>query len=298
MNSKIIKGCEMQFYKVLVLVLIGTLVGCGGGKNVKPASGLDIGYNYNHLIKGERYFARLKKDDGRWLLSELSGSPLDRNNINEEILVVSSDLRRIQPAFKRLHVSRSGRTFVCNAPLRELDKGLMSGHHKKKKYNGCNSHLMEAANGTIPSPWGTHYVVQVDVLKVDKIVTEVNLISAMRMKKEKLSSDSLFYLEQTKRKKIMAREKEQKEAARIAMEKEKERKFQAKMIIEGGIGNRICKTEARINYFGYVEKIVGSKSQVRVSDARIKRGATLRPRGFRPGIIWDEPGNWYLCDFR
>ncbi|MNK67312.1 hypothetical protein D3C87_866450 [compost metagenome] len=63
------------------------------------------------------------------------------------------------------------------------------------------------------------------------------------------------------------------------------------------VGAKVCQKLGRgMIYVGYVEKIVGEKVQIRISDAHLNGDPTIRPGGFKPSIIWDSPMNWDLCE--
>ena len=62
------------------------------------------------------------------------------------------------------------------------------------------------------------------------------------------------------------------------------------------IGAHICKEQGAVVYAGYVEQIAEDKVQIRVSSAVMKQNRFVSPAGFQPGIIWDNPSNWDLCE--
>lgn len=66
------------------------------------------------------------------------------------------------------------------------------------------------------------------------------------------------------------------------------------------VGARICQDIPagmdNIVRIGYVEQLAERKAQIRVSDAYMRSSPSHSPGGFRPGIIWDNLNNWYLCE--
>ena len=62
------------------------------------------------------------------------------------------------------------------------------------------------------------------------------------------------------------------------------------------IGTKICKTQNEFIYIGFVENITDDKIQIRVADAVLAINHSVRPGGFSPSIIWDNPLNWDLCE--
>ena len=65
------------------------------------------------------------------------------------------------------------------------------------------------------------------------------------------------------------------------------------------IGARICRvSDDGVLYFGYTEghSPDSEKIQIRVTDAWVGGRADLKPSGFVPSIIWDQPSQWKSCD--
>lgn len=61
-------------------------------------------------------------------------------------------------------------------------------------------------------------------------------------------------------------------------------------------GTKVCKTQGYIIYVGFVESATDEKIQIRVADAVVEQNHNARLGGFTPGIVWDNPLNWDICD--
>lgn len=65
------------------------------------------------------------------------------------------------------------------------------------------------------------------------------------------------------------------------------------------IGAKICRvSDAGVLYIGYTEgrSPDSEKIQIRVTDAWVGGRSDLKPSGFAPSIIWDQPSQWKSCD--
>ena len=77
----------------------------------------------------------------------------------------------------------------------------------------------------------------------------------------------------------------------------RQQSLQQEMKLKRQIGTRICKRgQQRNTFIGYVERVVESKIQIRVSDSRSTKHSYIQSPGFKPSIIWDKPENWYVCE--
>lgn len=70
----------------------------------------------------------------------------------------------------------------------------------------------------------------------------------------------------------------------------------AQSIVASGVGTQICGTSNNITRVGYVEQIVNNKIKITISDARFAN-TEIRPGGFTQSVIWDNPENWYPCEY-
>jgi hypothetical protein len=67
------------------------------------------------------------------------------------------------------------------------------------------------------------------------------------------------------------------------------------------VGHRLCQLEGQFLLVGFVERFAPetNKVQIRVVDKYLSDGGPtrgyIRPSGFQPGIIWDDPDRWRLC---
>ncbi len=61
-------------------------------------------------------------------------------------------------------------------------------------------------------------------------------------------------------------------------------------------GAKVCRVQGQILYVGFVEAFTDEKIQIRVADALINENRNYRMTDFTPGIVWDSPLNWDLCE--
>lgn len=67
------------------------------------------------------------------------------------------------------------------------------------------------------------------------------------------------------------------------------------------VGNKLCRMEGQFQVTGFVERYAAEtdKVQIRVVNKHLPRDSSrdgfIRPGGFQPGIIWDDPDGWSLC---
>lgn len=62
-------------------------------------------------------------------------------------------------------------------------------------------------------------------------------------------------------------------------------------------GARVCRTEPGkpVVYRGYVEDFSEEKLKILVAEAFLPNAPGVRPTGFQPNTLWDEPRHWRLC---
>jgi hypothetical protein len=62
-------------------------------------------------------------------------------------------------------------------------------------------------------------------------------------------------------------------------------------------GARVCIAEPvnSVVYLGYVEDFTDEKLKITVAEAFLSTSRSVRPTGFQPHVMWDEPVRWRLC---
>jgi hypothetical protein len=59
-------------------------------------------------------------------------------------------------------------------------------------------------------------------------------------------------------------------------------------------GTRVCRTEGRLTYVGFVDDVTPDRSKVRIEVKGTTNG--FRPGGWQPGPIWAPPASWRVCE--
>ncbi|MEO6922186.1 MAG: hypothetical protein ABI142_00010 [Bryocella sp.] len=59
-------------------------------------------------------------------------------------------------------------------------------------------------------------------------------------------------------------------------------------------GTQICHADRGITYVGFVDDVSADKSKIRILVNGTLEG--IAPGGWHPGPIWDNPGNWHVCE--
>lgn len=110
----------------------------------------------------------------------------------------------------------------------------------------------------------------------------------------------LAYLDPAERQAAERRVKQEAQWARAAAALD--RQLQAEQAPERRkVGHRLCRLEGQFLMVGFVERFAPEtdKVQIRVVDKYLSDGGPthgyIRPSGFQPGILWDDPDQWRLC---
>jgi hypothetical protein len=62
------------------------------------------------------------------------------------------------------------------------------------------------------------------------------------------------------------------------------------------VGAKVCREQSGNTFVGFVENFTDEKLQIRMTNAFVTSVPSFRPTGFTPGIIWDYPNEWKLCN--
>lgn len=107
-----------------------------------------------------------------------------------------------------------------------------------------------------------------------------------------------FYATAEEKKRIEEIERREQETKRTAETLLAKQKAIQNDILKREIGTKICREQNSVYFLGFVEAISpnSNKIQIRVANASYKPDFMWTIGGFSPHIIWDDPGNWQVCE--